>query len=72
MSICVVTWAPLLLLLLPCTARSWANKQRRELASGLLAEPKAELLQELGFEADEQEAEWLRWFLDLARCVCAA
>eukprot|EP00882_Tetradesmus_deserticola_P033577 GHRQ01038369.1.p2 GENE.GHRQ01038369.1~~GHRQ01038369.1.p2 ORF type:complete len:184 (+),score=82.39 GHRQ01038369.1:594-1145(+) len=46
----------------------WANKQRRDLCSGLLPEPKAELLRELSFEADEQEAEWLRWFLDLARC----
>jgi hypothetical protein len=46
---------------------SWASKQRRDLASGLLAAPKAELLQELSFEADEQEAEWLRWFLALAR-----
>ncbi|KAF6251027.1 hypothetical protein COO60DRAFT_692327 [Scenedesmus sp. NREL 46B-D3] len=45
----------------------WANKQRRELVAGSLPEPKAELLRELGFEADEQEAEWLRWFLDLAR-----
>jgi hypothetical protein len=68
----VATLVPLLLLLLlplPCRCRSWANKQRRDLASGLLPEPKAELLHELGFEADEQEAEWLRWFLDLARCV---
>ncbi|WIA21190.1 hypothetical protein OEZ85_000439 [Tetradesmus obliquus] len=45
----------------------WANKQRRNLAAGLLVPAKAELLQELRFEPDETEAEWLRWFLDLAR-----
>jgi hypothetical protein len=50
-----------------CVLLRWANKQRRDLASGVLDDSKAELLQELGFEADEQEAEWLRWFLDLAR-----
>lgn len=47
---------------------SWANKQRRDLTGGALADEKAELLDELGFEWDEDEAEWLRWFLDLARC----
>jgi hypothetical protein len=33
----------------------------------LLSPDKAELLQELGFEPDADDAEWLRWFLDLAR-----
>lgn len=37
------------------------------MAADLLSEDKLELLQELGFEADEDEAEWLRWFMDLAR-----
>jgi hypothetical protein len=37
------------------------------MAAGLLSDDKLELLQELGFEADEDEAEWLRWFMDLAR-----
>jgi len=45
----------------------WATAQRRAMQSGLLSEDKLELLQELGFEADEDEAEWLRWFMDLAR-----
>lgn len=53
-----------------CWLCRWANKQRRNLAAGLLAPAKAELLQELRFEPDETEAEWLRWFLDLARWVC--
>jgi hypothetical protein len=43
--------------------------QRRALSAELLSGDKVELLQELGFEADEDEAEWLRWFLDLARWV---
>lgn len=47
----------------------WATAQRRAMLSGLLSEDKLELLQELGFESDEDEAEWLRWFMDLARCV---
>jgi hypothetical protein len=47
----------------------WVTAQRRALSAELLSDDKVELLQELGFEADEDEAEWLRWFLDLARCV---
>lgn len=42
------------------------------MAADLLSGDKLELLQELGFEADEDEAEWLRWFMDLARCATAA
>eukprot|EP00878_Enallax_costatus_P025135 GHUV01026860.1.p1 GENE.GHUV01026860.1~~GHUV01026860.1.p1 ORF type:complete len:116 (+),score=31.84 GHUV01026860.1:645-992(+) len=45
----------------------WANKQRRELSAGVLSADKAQLLAELNFEPDEDEAEWLRWFLELAR-----
>lgn len=63
------------ILLLCCTVfvcvPRWVTAQRRALASGLLSGDKVELLQELGFESDEDEAEWLRWFLDLARWVFA-
>jgi hypothetical protein len=52
----------------PC-ARRWATKQRTQRARGELAAEKEELLAALGFEFDEDEAEWLRWFLDLARWV---
>ncbi|KAF8056785.1 1-acyl-sn-glycerol-3-phosphate acyltransferase [Scenedesmus sp. PABB004] len=45
----------------------WAAKQRRQLARGTLPEARAAALEELGFEADEDEAEWLVWFLELAR-----
>jgi hypothetical protein len=38
------------------------------MSAGLLSGDKLELLQELAFEPDEDEAEWLRWFMDLARC----
>lgn len=51
----------------PTPLPRWATAQRRAMQSGLLSEDKLELLQELGFEADEDEAEWLRWFMDLAR-----
>jgi hypothetical protein len=36
-------------------------------SNGALDEAKAEALEDLGFEWEEEEAEWLRWFLDLAR-----
>lgn len=45
----------------------WANKQRQEHKQKSLGDDKTALLQELAFEFDEDEAEWLRWFLELAR-----
>ncbi|GBF98592.1 hypothetical protein Rsub_11317 [Raphidocelis subcapitata] len=45
----------------------WATKQRTQRSRGELPSEKEEALQALGFEFDEDEAEWLRWFLDLAR-----
>jgi hypothetical protein len=45
----------------------WAAKQRAERSRGELSSEKAEALVALGFEWDEDEAEWLRWFIDLAR-----
>ena len=36
-------------------------------SNGALAEAKVDALEGLGFEWDADEAEWLRWFLDLAR-----
>ena len=45
----------------------WATKQRTERARGVLGGDKAEALEALGFQWDEDEAEWLRWFIDLAR-----
>jgi hypothetical protein len=52
---------------LACCPLRWASKQRRQAAAGSLPEDKREALEELGFEWDEDEAEWRRWFLDLAR-----
>ena len=48
-------------------APRWAAKQRAERARGTLGGDKAEALEALGFQWDEDEAEWLRWFIDLAR-----
>lgn len=45
----------------------WATKQRTERSRGDLSWDKEEALTGLGFEFDEDEAEWLRWFIDLAR-----
>lgn len=45
----------------------WADKQRAERARGALASAREEALSALGFEWDADDAEWLRWFLDLAR-----
>lgn len=52
----------------PGSSRRWVTAQRRAMSAGLLSGDKLELLQELAFEPDEDEAEWLRWFMDLARC----
>ena len=53
----------------PLLFASWATKQRTQRSRGELHSDKEEQLVSLGFEFDEDEAEWLRWFLDLARCV---
>jgi hypothetical protein len=53
----------------PGSSRRWVTAQRRAMSAGLLSGDKLELLQELAFEPDEDEAEWLRWFMDLARCA---
>lgn len=45
----------------------WATKQRTQRSRGELSSEKEAALTALGFEFDEDEAEWLRWFLDLAR-----
>lgn len=45
----------------------WATKQRTEASRGVLVAEKADALDALGFEWIEDEAEWLRWFIDLAR-----
>jgi len=45
----------------------WATKQRTQRSRSELAAEKEEALTTLGFEWDEDEAEWLRWFIDLAR-----
>lgn len=45
----------------------WADKQRGERLKGQLDSQREELLESLGFEWDADDAEWLRWFLDLAR-----
>ena len=46
----------------------WATKQRAQRSRGELSGEKEEALDALGFEWDEDEADWLRWFIDLARC----
>ncbi|KAI8466629.1 MAG: hypothetical protein J3K34DRAFT_433240 [Monoraphidium minutum] len=45
----------------------WATKQRAQWSRGELVSEKGDALEVLGFEWDEDEAEWLRWFIDLAR-----
>lgn len=45
----------------------WASKQRAQRARGELGAEREEALEALGFEWSDDDAEWLRWFLDLAR-----
>lgn len=45
----------------------WAAKQRAQRRRGQLPPEQEEALLEAGFDFDEDEAEWNRWFLDLAR-----
>ena len=45
----------------------WLSLQRRQAAKGQLGDEKKGALEQLGFEWNEDEAEWLRWFLELAR-----
>jgi hypothetical protein len=43
----------------------WAGKQRQQYKKGALATERAERLQLLGFEFEEEYAEWLRWYNEL-------
>lgn len=40
----------------------WAKKQRHAHKEGTLLTSRAQQLQELGFELDDESAEWMRWF----------
>jgi len=42
--------------------KRWCKKQRDEYARGDLSAEKKHLLESLGFEFNEEHAEWLRWF----------
>ena len=44
----------------------WASKQREEFARGELPDARRQALEAVGFEFDEEQAEWLRWFNQLA------
>jgi hypothetical protein len=48
----------------PSLAR-WAAKQRLDFKSGDMADSRKTLLDEIGFEWDESEAEFKRWYLEL-------
>lgn len=42
--------------------KRWCKKQRDEYARGVLSREKNQLLESLGFEFNEEHAEWLRWY----------
>lgn len=42
--------------------KRWCKKQRDEFARGNLSGEKKNLLESIGFEFNEEQAEWLRWF----------
>ena len=46
----------------PQHLKRWCRKQRHEYSSGELSKEKKEKLLEIGFEFDEEEAEWMRWY----------
>lgn len=43
----------------------WCKKQRADFAKGKLSAEQIAQLLELGFEFDDERAEWLRWFAEL-------
>lgn len=43
----------------------WAKKQRRQYVEGTLPANRAGQLQDLGFEFDDEKAEWLRWYNEI-------
>lgn len=43
----------------------WCKKQRNEYKAGTLEAAKAEKLEQIGFEFDEETAEWMRWYNEL-------
>lgn len=43
----------------------WSKKQRNEYKAGTLEAAKVEKLEQIGFEFDEETAEWMRWYNEL-------
>lgn len=43
----------------------WCKKQRNEYKAGILEAAKVEKLEQIGFEFDEETAEWMRWYNEL-------
>lgn len=45
----------------------WCNKQRKEAKEDSLSAAKCSKLTELGFEYEQDEAEWMRWYAELQK-----
>jgi len=46
----------------PQHLKRWCRKQRQEYSRGELSEERKEKLLEIGFEFNDEEAEWMRWY----------
>ena len=51
----------------PKPLKRWCKKQRDERNQGRLDEQKVDMLAALGFEWDDEQAEWLRWYNEFAK-----
>jgi hypothetical protein len=51
----------------PKALKRWCKKQRYDMKAGDLEEAKVGLLTGLGFEWDDEHAEWLRWFNEFTK-----
>ncbi len=51
----------------PKPLKRWCKKQRDERKEGAIDEEKVAMLTALGFEWDEEQAEWLRWYNEFAK-----
>jgi len=51
----------------PKHLKRWCKKQRDERKVGELDEKKVAMLEDLGFEWDDEQAEWLRWYNEFAK-----
>ena len=51
----------------PKPLKRWCKKQRDERKEGVIDNEKVEMLTTLGFEWDDEQAEWLRWYNEFAK-----